>query len=263
MLTQATVFRGNPEHLVAMLKEIEPTERFTLEASLARSKKRFDKQVEVMRRPRLPQKDRDVMAEARMDRYANKVPPYAVHVRGITIPTCKYWGLGSDKNRGCLVFPIRRYDGKLVGLSGRYHIKNPPTKYHNYAGLDKTRYLYGEHLLKQGEPIIICEGQIDAIITWQHLQIPTLAILGEGFSQNHARTISAFNPPHVYIFPDNDPAGHLCADKLEHGLRGRVPLKLMLPPFKMDPGDLTQEEAQAALDRAVDLAGPIKWKDVL
>jgi DNA primase len=86
--------------------------------------------------------------------------------------------------------------------------------------------------------------------------------MGEGFSQRHVRKITAYEPPVVYIFPDNDGPGHLAAEKIEYALRGRMLLKLMLPPDGMDPGDLTKEEAEAALAGAISIPTGIKWHDI-
>ena len=212
-----------------------------------------------MRRPKLPAKDRDVLPEARLERFRSGVPKYAIN-RGLTIESCKAWELGYDKERKCLVFPVRRYDKKLVGLTGRY-IKWPdaPTKYHNYAGLDKARFLFGEQFLEHERPVILCEGQIDAILTWQALGVPTVAPLGEGFSANHVRTITAHNPPIVYLFPDNDKAGRMVAEKFEYALHGRVQMKLMLPPVSMDPGGMTVEQIQQAFNEAAPVLGSIRW----
>lgn len=257
-LEECAESKGNPLDLLKVLEQIAPTEKFTIESSLARARKKHEEAVDAMRRPRIRNEDRDLMAEARFQRYANRVPNYAIQ-RGLVKETCKAWGLGHDKKRGCLVFPVRRHDGKLVGMTGRYYIPDPPTKYHNYAGLNKSRYLYGEHMLEMEQPVIVCEGQIDAIMTWQHLQIPTVACLGEGFSNDHVRTICAHSPPVVYLFLDNDQAGHMAAEKIEHQLRGRVPVKIMLPPVGMDPGELTQDEAEVALSNATTVFGDIEW----
>jgi len=258
MLKVATDYRGNPPELIAILEMLAPTEKFTLESSACRSQKQFEDWVARDRSPRLRTMDGDLMAEGRFARYAGSVPGY-IKTRGLTVETCKAWGLGHDRERKCLVFPVRRHDGKLVGMTGRhYNWPNAPTKYHNYAGLNKSNYLYGEHMLKRGEPLIICEGQIDAVLTWQYLGIPTVAILGEGFGQNHARTIAAYNPPVVYLFLDNDMAGRMAAEKVEYQLRGRVDMKLMLPPLDMDPGDCSQEQAQFALSAAVPIKGDIE-----
>lgn len=270
MLEEAADIRGRPAALMALLKKIEPTERFTLASSLARSKSRFDASIDALRNPRPPTKDRDIMDEARLDRYKSEVPRYALK-RGITLESCKEWELGYDKDGGRLVFPVRRFDGKLVGLTGRIlpsaekkakEEGRTVTRYHNYAGFDKARYLYGEHRLKDGEPLIICEGQIDAILTRQNLGVSAVAPLGEGFSSDHVKTICAFSPPVVYLFPDNDSAGYLTAEKIEYALHGRVSMRIMLPPAgKKDPGDLTQEEAKAAFAAARPILGRIRWDE--
>ena len=260
LLEECARFKGNPLDLLKVLEQIAPTEKFTIEASLARAHRKHVEAVDAMRRPRVREADRDLMAEARFTRYSKSVPKYAIQ-RGLTIETCKAWGLGHDKNRGCLVFPVRRYDGKLIGMTGRYYIDDPPlgNKYHNYADLNKSRYLYGEHMLEMNKPVIICEGQIDAITTWQHLQIPSVACLGEGFGRDHVRTICAHHPPVVYLFLDNDQAGRMAAEKVEYQLRGRLPVRIMLPPLGMDPGELTQEEAEEAFSGAWTVHGDIEW----
>lgn len=269
MLKLRTEHDGNPDDLVALLKKIEPTEKFTLESSLARSKKRYDEQIERLRKPILPKHDKDVLAESRMEKYAGGVPHYAI-TRGLTVDSCKAWGLGHDKQNARLVFPVRRHDGKLVGLTGRLipaaqkrlteQLGRNVPKYHNYVGLDKSKYIFGEHMLEEGKPVVICEGQIDAILTWQALGIPAVAPLGEGFSERHVRTIAAFSPPVVYIFPDNDPPGRLAAEKFEYALHGRMPLKLMMPPEGKDPGGMTAEQITEARDCAKPILGKIRWE---
>jgi hypothetical protein len=259
MLEDAARYRGSPPNLMKVLEALAPTEKFTLEAIAQRSKKHGAARAEIDRRPTIKNEDRDVMAEGRFGRYASSIPQYALQ-RGLLKETCKAWGLGNDKERKCLVFPVRRYDGKLIGMTGRYvHYPNSPTKYHNYAGLNKSRYLYGEHMLKHKSPIIVCEGQIDAILTWQHLGIPTVASLGEGFGAAHAKTIAAYEPPVVYLFFDNDAAGRMAAEKVEYQLRGRVAMKLMIPPVDMDPGELSKEQAQQAFNSAIPITPGFEW----
>lgn len=257
----------NPDHLVTFLERLAPTEKDSLEGRLSRSIKRFQEKIDTLRRPSIPVSDADVLPEARLARYSGNIPRYALQ-RGLTIESCRRWELGYDKGRGRLVFPIRRYDGKLVGLTGRILPSAEKqaeaagvkvSKYHNYVGLDKTKYLFGEHLLEHKKPIVLCEGQIDVILTFQQLGIHAVAPLGEGFSKTHVKTISAFDPPVVYVFPDNDPPGRMGAEKFVYMLAERVPLKLMLPPEGLDPGDLSEAEMRVALDRAVAIYRKINW----
>ena len=261
MLEQHTKHKGFPKDLVAVLEALAPTEKFTTHAKLKRTTRTFEEHSEQRRRPKLSVADVDVIPEGRFEPYAGSVPQFAL-TRGLTKETCKAWGLGNDKKRKCLVFPVRRHDGKLVGMTGRYvFYPDAPSKYHNYAGLNKSRYVYGEHMLERKTPIVVCEGQIDAIITWQHLGLPAVAPLGEGFSREHTRTMCAFQPPMIYIFPDNDQAGRMFAEKVEYQLHGRVPVKVMLPPPSMDPGELTEAQTRRALEHAVAIRSKIDWND--
>lgn len=263
LISRASEMRGNPPALVAYLTKIEPLERMGARANVARSKKRWEAEFARDRRIVLRDHDRDVLPEGRLERFANGIPRYALR-RGITIESAKKWGLRHDEHGRRLVFPIRRHDGRLVGMTGRdisnlYKTDPRRTKYHNYAGLDKTRYLFGEWLLEHEKPVVIVEGQIDAILTRQHLGIPTVAPLGEGFSKEHVRTICAHEPKVVYIFPDNDGAGIVFAEKVQYALHGRVPLKIMLPPEEMDPGELAAAQAQRALENAQNILKRIDW----
>jgi hypothetical protein len=262
LLKQASVLRGKPPLYEEIIKEITPTETFTLEATMARSAKAHQATVEKSRRPKMPKVDPGVLPESTLDPFRNKTCRYALR-RGISVDSLKLWELGYDSRQKRLIFPIRRTDGKLIGLSGRDVTGQQEPKYRNRAGLDKARYLYGENLLIGGGEIVVVEGQVDAIMTRQNLGIPTVAPLGEGFSQLHARTLSTYRPTCVLLFPDNDEAGRLAAEKFTHQLHGRMPLKLMMPPPGRDPGDLTPEEARLAHKHATLILGEIQWDQVI
>lgn len=268
MLKLLVDYRGSPPDLVALLAKIAPTEKFTIDSKNARAIKKYEAQQDKLRRPVIPAREQDTLPEGRLERYRTGVPRYALD-RGIQIETCRSWELGYDKGQGRLVFPVRRHDGALVGLTGRILPSAerradaegvPVSKYHNYAGLDKSKFLFGEHKLEQQRPVVLCEGQIDAILVTQATGIPAVAPLGEGFSETHVRTIAAFEPTCVYIFPDNDPPGRLAAEKFVYAFKGRIPLKLAVPPPGMDPGGLTDEQLRAAIENATPILGKrITW----
>lgn len=265
MLVEAAAARGNPPALKKILDHFAPTEKFTHEGAVYRFDKVFMAIHDAKHRDTaiVPAADKETIPEARMSRFTKRMHRYALD-RGLTMETCKYWGMGYDSDKKRVVFPIRRRDGKLVGLTGRDVTGKAENKYHNYAGLDKSKYLFGEWLLKIGQPIIVVEGQFDAVLTWQHLQIPTVAPLGNGFSEAHVKTIAAFNPPFVYIFPDHDSAGFEFAEKVAYMMFGRAGLKIMLPPKGMDPGELTKAEAEHAFANAYPInLKKISWAEVI
>jgi len=219
--------------------------------------------------------DRDVLPESAFDSFRGSVPEYAAH-RGITTESAQRWGLGYDKEGGYLVFPMRRRDNKLVGLIGRAISADAPRRHHNYMGLDKAKHLFGAQLLERSKPIVVVEGCIDAIKTEQALerQVCVVASLGEGFSQQHAKTISSANPTAVYIFTDGDAAGHAMASKIHYALHGMVPMMLMETPWgpiidsradgtpvrrKVDPGELPADYIQKLFRSAKLIKKQIVW----
>lgn len=253
LVKSAVELRGSPPELVQMLKEVEAVEAITLSAQHARAAK----EIERLKAPPVIHsgRDRDVIPERVFEPFSGKIPQYAID-RGIQVQTAKAWGLGYDKEAGYLVFPVRRRDGKLVGMVGRSVHKDAKRRHHNYLGLDKSKHLFGAHMLEPGKPIVIVEACIDALNTWQALdgEACVVASLGEGFSDTHVKQISAMRPQCVYVFTDGDPAGRVMGSKIAYALHGRGwPVRAMECPFgpiidattdgrpiykKVDPSDL-------------------------
>jgi len=229
LVKRAIEYRGNPPELLAILKEVTAIEGITLGSKNTRATKAIQK---LLDKKKIFAQDRDVIPERFFDTFAGSVPQYAVD-RGITLPTAKAWGLGYDKEKGYLVFPVRRRDQKLVGMVGRACSSKAKRKHQNYMDLDKSKHLFGAHLLKTGQPIIIVEACVDAIMTWQAMkgEVGVVASLGEGFSLTHVKAISAMRPPAVYIFTDGDSAGRHMADKVAYALREVVAVRLMECPW--------------------------------
>lgn len=219
--------------------------------------------------------DRDVLPESAFEKMSGSVPAYAIE-RGITVQSAKRWNLGYDKDLKYLVFPMRRRDGKLVGLIGRSVLKDPKRRHHNYMGLDKAKHLFGAQLLEPNKAIVIVEGAIDAIRTEQALwpQACVVAALGEGFSRSHVKTIAQMRPPAVYIFTDGDAPGQSMASKIHYALFGQFPLYLMECPWgpiieanadgtpvrkKVDPADLPDEYIRNLFENAKVIRDEIPW----
>jgi DNA primase len=190
--------------------------------------------------------------------------------RGIKIETAKRWGLRYDKRLQRVVFPVRRMDGRLVGCSGRiipsFDVPNRdgdhPLRYYNYSGLNKMRYLYGAHLFKLGNPVVVTEGQFDALKTSQALgeNVNVCATLGHGFTEDHRKTIASCQPDAIYLFQDNDIAGRRAAEMVASKLHSVAPLMLMRPTGGKDPGAMTDEAIQDAFKNPqLVLNGQIDW----
>lgn len=267
LVKTAVELKKPSKELKELVERVEALERVSLSS-------RYDKALEEIRAlseaRRKAIEDRDVLEESSFDEFRGKVPKYAIN-RGLTVETCKRWGLGYDEKLKYLVFPVRRRDGALVGMVGRSVEKDPKRRHHNYVGLDKARHLFGAQLLEVGKPVVIVEGCIDAAKVDQALRgsASTVASLGEGFSQHHAKTICSIRPSSVYIFTDGDAAGRAMASKIEYGLHGLIPMKIMECPWgeeredgsrkKVDPGDLSSEAVRRIFNRAKPILGKVRW----
>lgn len=274
LIRAAVKMRNDPPELLTMLKEVESIEQLTRAGSGARR----NKAVQQALSPPTPSRfDRDILSERHFEPFAGSIPQYAIE-RGISIETAKEWGLGYDKEGGFLVFPVRRTDGKLVGMVGRACSDKAKRRHHNYMGLDKSKHLFGAHMLEPERPIVIVEACIDALNTWQALreeEACTVASLGEGWSDRHSLTLSGFRPPFVYIFTDGDAAGRLMANKIAYSLRKhRVMFKVMECPWgpvvettadgqllrkKIDPSNLPDAYIRRLFRNAPRVKRKIQW----
>ena len=212
--------------------------------------------------------ERDVLPEGDLGAFTTQLPPYVTE-RGLTPETAVAWGLCYDPRLGRLVFPVRRFDGALIGLTGRIlpareaqeeAAGREVTKYHNYSGLNKTRYLYGAHLFRRGLPLVLTEGPVDCIKTWQalHDTANVAATLGQGFGRDHLHTVTNVGQPTaVYLFFDDDVAGRTAAEKIGRQLERDVPLYAMRPVGAKDPGAMETPALRLAYEQAIPVMGDI------
>lgn len=274
LIRTAVEMRNKPPELMALLQDVEKTEQLTRAGSRARTTKALQKANTFT--PPVPRSDRDVLAESHFDPFKGSIPQYAIE-RGITVETAKAWGLGYDKEAGFLVFPVRRTDQKLVGMVGRAVSDKAKRRHHNYMGLDKSKHLFGAHMLQRDKPVVIVESCIDALNTWQALrseEASVVASLGEGWSDFHSLTLGAYSPPFVYIFTDGDKAGRLMANKIAYSLNKKGLLfKIMECPWgpvveigdgklvreKVDPSDLPDDYIRKLFREAPTVRRKIKW----
>lgn len=252
-----------------LLDLIEKEENST-EAICGRMDRKWDEKWQEREAKALQGSDLDVFSEEELKPFLGKVPKYIID-RGFAIETCKAWNLGYDKEwkgedgtiRPRVVIPIRRRDGKLVGMTGRAIDSIKEQKYWNYWNFPKSHYLFGENMVlareaetkaKEGdkyEPllaIVIVEGYLDAIKWWEY-EIPTVAIMGAQASAEQIALLKDYQ--RIYIALDCDAGGEMGARDLVSILRNRLPLfRVAFPEGKTDPKQCTKVEAFASLESA-------------
>lgn len=231
-----------------------------------------------------PVHDHDVLDESRLTSFKGKVPKYALE-RGLDVECCRTWELGFDKEALRLVFPVRDFAGRLIGMTGRILpsaearagiLGQDVTKYHNYSGLAKSRHIYGAWMWKKERPLVLVEGPIDAARVWMALrnfQYNVGATLGQGFTTTHRRIVAASWPTGVYIFGDDDRAGRMMAEKIHDALKALCPTYIVrcpretrvdeetgeALPVSRDPGELTDDEIRKAVFDGELILDRIDW----
>lgn len=192
------------------------------------------------------------------------VPHYAID-RGLTVETCKAWYLGFDKRRQRLVFPVRDEEGKFAGAVGRTLKGEDDMKYYAYGGytededdpiaqkmppmFEKGKHLYGAHVVAPvvraavaardwvSARVFLMEGSLDVCMSWQNGVRWAVGIMGRSFTEEQCRLLLSWGTQTVYVGLDGDGSGEKGAERVITMLRGRVLMKVVKFPPKMDPGD--------------------------
>jgi len=192
-----------------------------------------------------------VLPERSIEHFMGSVPQYALD-RGLTLSTCKEWELGHDQDEEDprLVFTVRDYEQQLVGVVGRALRKEALAKYKNYEGFHGAHYLYGEHKLDTNDerPLVLVEGMLDVLISWQHGICQPLGIFGSRLTTARARKLEMLvGRRTVLTLFDPDSAGDDARSSVEEHLGGKVPIFHRRCPDEKDPGALDKRELEAIL----------------
>jgi len=125
-----------------------------------------------------------------------------------------------DRFRGRVIFPLTDARGAVVGLAGRIlpgkdserlakYINSPETEVYH-----KSKLLYGFHLtrkkIKEQGLVVIVEGELDAISSWQVGVKNVVAIKGSAFTEDQVRLLTRITSKAVLAL-DSDIAGNLAA----------------------------------------------------
>jgi len=189
--------------------------------------------------------------------YATFLPLAArefVASRGISSDSVAKWRLGFLPDELRLVIPA--YDEKdvLRFLIKRAIKSGQNPKYLYTEGFPKTSLLFGACAIPPGmvrsDGIVLVEGSLDAIILQQH-GIPAVAILGTGISQKQVEILSRMRPRRVYFMFDRDSAGVVNIELAARRLRRYPCFVCRYPKGRNDPAELSREEANRVISRAV------------
>lgn len=144
---------------------------------------------------------------------------------------------------GRIIFPIRRFDGKVIAFGGRsLSTQDDAPKYvntHAYILYEKRKNFYGlwesKTAILKGQTPVLVEGYFDAMAIWA-AGLPALALCGTALSKEHAIILKKLCARLIICF-DDDEAGYKAT---------RAALSLLVPRNitasvvsldKKDPGE--------------------------
>jgi len=187
---------------------------------------------------------------------------------GFEPETLYRYGIGFDRERDRIIFPLRDHHGNLVGLSGRTVIGAEP-RYKIYKSelygvcpnyeLHKGRLVWGLHTFYQAshhrsvDPVVVCEGFKAAMWVAQAGFPNTVALLGKSLTEEQAALLTRVANK-IVLFLDNDEPGKSATVTVAKKLSG---MGVVIADYGTDdpvsPDDLTVEHITAAINNAVSL----------
>ena len=193
--------------------------------------------------------------------------PLGLLEEGYTEETLRHFDVGYDQKNNRITFPLRDMLGRLLGISGRA-TDNHPAKYKVYSEeeykawdippkhTDKQNLIwnidkvYPELYFTSKPEIILVEGFKGCMWLHQAGYRNTVATMGSYLSPTQMMVLERIGGT-VYLFFDNDPAGHKAYGYVAKMLAKTLTVKIVLYET-LQPTDLSTAELHHVLSTAVD-----------
>jgi DNA primase len=187
------------------------------------------------------------------------LPPFALEyldARGISAQSIAAFNLGWDADEARITIPAFDLQGRLRFVIKRAVRPKDHPKYLYPEHSQKERLLFGACQIDLGmvrsKGIVLVEGSLDVIRLHQHGFCNTVGILGNFISDIQARQIANLRPKCVYAMFDKDAAGLWATISAYDRLGETMPIKVCrYPSNRSDPAELSREEAERVIRRAV------------
>ncbi len=161
-----------------------------------------------------------------------------------------------DRFRGRVMFPLKDHKGVVVGFSGRTllqdekeakYINSPETMLYS-----KSKLLYGlwenREYIRKADSIVLVEGELDMIPSWQAGAKNVAAIKGSAFTNEQAQLIARFTK-NVVMSLDADLAGQ---EAIKRAVIVAESMDLSIRVVQIvggkDPGDIASGSAKGWRD---------------
>lgn len=179
--------------------------------------------------------------------------PYLIGERGLTNNTIEEWQI--RRSNLFDVFPIW-YRGEIIGLNLRAILSTYDPKYQlRPDGFPRKKRIYFNPKIRLEEPypLIVVEGAIDAVKTWQNGYHKVCATFGTAVDKAQVAIIRRMSG-RIFLLYDNETSGSLalsrCFDMFADG-------DVFVPDPKLyhskDPGDMEKEELDDIISHPISI----------
>lgn len=180
---------------------------------------------------------------------ANCVPMAREYLdaRNVSVEATDALGIVWDIARRAVCFPVRNWNGQLVGMRGRYVDPGEGARYHDYGHNGQRNKLpwYGEHLVDLDTTVLMVESVFD-YTSARRVYPNILAPLSVGISIGKAKRVR--DALDIVTLFDRGQGGDKGRDKISKYLGGTSLVRHLLPPEGVsDPGDMTKKQLKKVL----------------
>jgi DNA primase len=203
--------------------------------------------------------------------------PTSLLSSGFTEETLRHFDVGFDGSHNRITFPLRDYQGRLSGISGRdvtgngLRYKIYDREYQDWDmparwGFDKRKILWNVHtvypdlLFNRGERVLIAvEGFKACMWVWQAGIRNVVGLLGTYVSEEQRWLIERLGVT-LYLFLDHNEAGQNGTVKAIERMAASCSIRVMEYPERISrhssvsaqPDSLTPEEVRESFNNSVD-----------
>ncbi len=211
--------------------------------------------LEVIKKTKSNDIDFDVFDDKELDNFSVLTNPALSFLdsKGVTERSVlQEFEIGVDVLKSNVVFPIRNFNNKLVGICGRPFksgVFSDLPKYFFYWRFNKGKYLYGEnHYCEKIKDVIIVEGFLDVLGLYAKGYKNVFAVMGNDMSKWQLAKLDFAN--HIYLFPDNDIGGASLINSCKKFKDSRIKVCGLGGLFPVNPRMLTSEAVDMCLENA-------------
>lgn len=158
--------------------------------------------------------------------------------RGLSEEVIRKFKIGYNAKTNSITFPVWDDKNNLVGITER---SVQGKRFFIPKNLEKPVYLL--NFIKQLNltEVVVCEGQIDALVSWTR-GIPAVALIGAGTTDKQIELLDKSGIRHFILMYDNDLAGQHGAMRLKQGLSPDKMITEIIMPKNKDIASCTTEE---------------------